>query len=49
MGGIIGLDWSVLIRMADDRLIETDEFFYKALRAYESVMAEEINRDMQNG
>ena len=43
-GGAFALDWSVIIRIANDMDIETGRLFYILLRAFESVLIGNLNR-----
>jgi len=44
MGGIIGLDWNVVIRVAEASGIPVDRGFFRRLRVWEQVMIEEAKR-----
>lgn len=44
---IYGLDYNVVIKVAKDLNIETNETFYKLLRSYENVLIRERNEDIK--
>ena len=44
MGGAYAMDWNVVIRVAEDRGVETDDRFYFQLRNFEHALIEEIGK-----
>ena len=44
-GGIYGLDWSIIIRVADDMGIVTDELFYRCLKQAEAIIVTEAAKN----